>query len=223
MSLSNRASAAAQAGSHDTAPAYRVLQKSTPTRPLSPRRLAALLIFALGAFAVPASHAQTAQEVASDWRPDTHRHHPRRQFSPAGSSPATPATPPRPTSPTTTPSYKIKPTHQSVATRRLPPSTPSSAPSSPPLRWMPATTPPPLAPVCRSTGWAATNSPTTTPGFMTALGILLPEDPKMAAFLEAPESGPAQTTMEQKVFLVLLAGRPGMTRFGSGFIMKQAV
>ena len=62
MNLANSLSIATQ-----VAPMYHALHKSTPPpqftakRPVRARRLAALLIFALGAFAVPASHAQTAQ------------------------------------------------------------------------------------------------------------------------------------------------------------------
>ena len=81
MNLSNRASAATQAGSRVTALVSFVLQKITPpppppplrmrnlppNQPVSARRLAALLVFALGAFAVPTSHAQTAQEVPANW------------------------------------------------------------------------------------------------------------------------------------------------------------
>ena len=67
MNLANSLSIATQ-----VAPMYHALHKSTPPpqftakRPVRARCLAALLIFALGAFAVPASHAQTAQTVRSD-------------------------------------------------------------------------------------------------------------------------------------------------------------
>ena len=76
MNPSTSVSAATQAESRVTAPVSCVVQKFTPLRmhnlppnqPVSARRLTALLIFALGAFAVPGpSHAQTTQTVPSSW------------------------------------------------------------------------------------------------------------------------------------------------------------
>ena len=68
MNLANSLSIATQ-----VAPMYHALHKSTPPpqftakRLVSPRRLAALLIFALGTFAAPTSHAQTTQQISPDW------------------------------------------------------------------------------------------------------------------------------------------------------------